>query len=394
MINNEFNYLSILLRHSQYLDTTIIKQEYLNGKNRIMFKILIEDHKTNKEIIIDNLVKYKNFDINYYANLLDNDIFYTNLDNMFKELEKSIIENYKIQETKKVINESNNFNCIAKKINALEEIQDYENDYIMSKDIVNELTTKKTKIEFNYPQLDYLLNLSQGDLLIIAGGTGTGKTAFALNLLTRLSDNYQCVYFNMEMSKNILYRRLLAINTEMTLMDLNDITTLKQEEKIKVNNCINEIEKRKIMLINKSITTEDIKKHITNIKADKHLVVFIDHIGLIKTSGQSLYEKMTNIAKELRIISINYDCTIIGLCQLSRESQKNDSIPKLQDLRDSGEIEQSARKVIILHSKDSKNINREQDMELIIAKNDDGKQNVIKEFTFDRYTQKFSEKYV
>lgn len=392
--NNEYKYLSMIVRQPRYLETTIIKEEYLCSKNKTMLKILKEDFKTNKELLPENLVKYKGFDLNYYIELLDYEFVYANLDNMFKELEKSIIETYKIQQAKKITEEEKTFKNIAKKISKLDEIQEFENDFIKANEIFNELTIKNTKIQFNYPRLDYELNLSQGDLLVIAGGTGTGKTAFALNLLDRLSKDYQCVYFNMEMSKNILYRRLLAIKTQMTLMELNDISNLKTEEKKKIKENMFEIENNKIILINKAITTEDIKEHITNIKTEKHMVVFIDHIGLIKSSGGSLYERMTNIAKELRNISLNCDCTIIGLCQLSRESQKNDSVPKLQDLRDSGEIEQSARKVIILHNKDPKNINREHEMELIIAKNDDGKQNVIKEFTFDRYTQTFSEKYV
>ena len=391
--NNEYIYLGIMCIYPSYLDTTIIKEEYLNGKNKIMFRILKEDHKTNKEIVLENLMKYKGFDIDYYSSLISFDIFYINLDNYVKELEKSIIEEYKINQARKIITEEKHFKDISNKINKLEEIKEFENDYIVMNDMVNELTIKKNKIKFNYPIFDYSLNLSCGDLLIVAGGTGTGKTAFALNLLSRLSKEYQCVYFNMEMSKNILYRRLLAIETQMTLMDLNDITKLKEEEKRKVKAKMDEIESKKIILINKAITTDNIREHISNIQTDKHLIVFIDHIGLIKSTGQSLYERMTNIAKELRNISLNYNCTIIGLCQLSRESQKNDSVPKLQDLRDSGEIEQSARKVIILHNKEPKSTNREHDMELIIAKNDDGVQNVIKEFVFDRYTQTFSEKY-
>ena len=100
---------------------------------------------------------------------------------------------------------------------------------------------------------------------------------------------------------------------------------------------------------------------------------------------------MTEIAKELRRISINYDCTIIGLCQLSREAQKENKIPTLQDLRDSGEIEQSARKVIFLYN-ENPNENQIQDMQIIIGKNDDGDKK-IKAFKFDKYRQKFEEVY-
>ena len=99
---------------------------------------------------------------------------------------------------------------------------------------------------------------------------------------------------------------------------------------------------------------------------------------------------MTNVAKELREISLDNNCTVIGLCQLSREAQKQDTLPKLQDLRDSGEIEQSARKVLMIHNKSEDKLKRVQDMEIIIAKNDDGNK-IVKDFEFDRYTQKFTE---
>ena len=391
--SDELDFLSLIIENPSFLDITIIKPEYLSDKNKIMFKILLFDHKTNKEINVSNLSRFKEFDLDYYSDILTNEVFYTNIDNKFKELEKSIITNYKINQAKQSINESIDFETLYKKINELNEINILENEYINTKDMVSELVNKKTKVELKFPQLDSILNLSQGDLLILAGGTGTGKTAFALNLLSKLSNNYQCIYFNMEMSKNILYRRLLAIETNITLMDLNDITKLSKETKINIKNQMDNIEQRKIILINKSLTIYEIRNTIAKIKPEKPLIVFLDHIGLIKSNGNSIYERMTNIAKELRSISMNYSCTVIGLCQLSRESQKNDSVPKLQDLRDSGEIEQSARKVIMLHNKDTKSKNREHNMEIIIAKNDDGSQNVIKEFTFDRYTQKFNEKY-
>ena len=65
--------------------------------------------------------------------------------------------------------------------------------------------------------------------------------------------------------------------------------------------------------------------------------------------------------------------------QLSRESQKEERQPKLQDLRDSGEIEQSARKVILLYNKDAKKQNDIKDVDVLVAKHDD-RNKVKKEF--------------
>ena len=155
-------------------------------------------------------------------------------------------------------------------------------------------------------------------------------------------------------------------------MKLNNLENLTKEEKQLAKDTMLDLEKRKIMVLNKSFKIDEIKKQIANIKNDKHTIVFVDHIGLIKSTGNSLYEKMTNVAKELRAISLDYNCTIIGLCQLSRESQKNNDEPKLQDLRDSGEIEQSSRKVILLYNTTKDLKSRVYDMKVIIAKNDDG----------------------
>ena len=101
---------------------------------------------------------------------------------------------------------------------------------------------------------------------------------------------------------------------------------------------------------------------------------------------------MTNIAKRIRGLCLDYNCTIFGLCQLSRESQKEEREPKLQDLRDSGEIEQSARKVLLLYNKDFKKQNTLKDVDLLVAKNDDGSC-LIKNFKFDTKKQKFTEVY-
>ena len=206
-------------------------------------------------------------------------------------------------------------------------------------------------------------------------------------------EEYQLVYFNMEMSKTILYKRLIGIETGISLTDLNDIKELETDTKRKIYNQMQDIEKRKIILINKSQTIDDIKKTILRIKTDKHIVAIVDHIGLIKSSGNSIYERTTNVAKGLRSISLDADCSVIGLCQLSRESQKEGKEPKLQDLRDSGEIEQSARKVLLIYNTTPEEKRAKAKMNLIIAKNDDGKTST-KFFEFDRTTQKFQEDWI
>lgn len=390
---SEFELLSLLVNYPELFERIYVKEEYFVGMEKTMFGILIKEYQKNKALVTESLFTNNRFDANYYVELLNSNMYNSSKENAFIELQKKVIENYKNRKSKELIDNYNgDFNSLYDELAKINDINYNEIEYITAQDMFNELNKSNKKVNTGYPILDSNLNISEHDLVILAGATGGGKTTFALNLLNNMSKNYQCYYFNMEMGKNILYKRLVAMQTGIELKYLNNFDNLTLEQKQKVKDALYEIEKRKIILLNKSQNIADVKKQIANIKNDKHTIVFLDHIGLIKSGGNSLYEKMTNIAKELRSISLDYNCTIIGLCQLSRSSQKNNEVPKLQDLRDSGEIEQSARKTILLHNKTNDVKQRVHEVDVIIAKNDDGNK-TVQEFKFDRYTQKFNERY-
>lgn len=385
----EYELLALIINYPELLERNILKKEYFFGQDQILFNAILTEYKKHKVLLVENLSKYSGFNLEYYFQLQTDNLWNTNKEIKFEELQKGIIDKYKRRRFKEITDTYNgNYEKTIQDLEKLLEINYQENSYIKSEDVINSLFNEKRQLKLGYEEFDKDLNLSQNDLLIIGAGSGTGKTAFALNLLLKLCENYQCIYFNMEMSKDILYKRLIAIKTGISLKDLNNAKKLSTNDLKKISVASSDLEN--IILINGSINTPIVKKNILNIKTDKHIVVFLDHIGLIKASGNSLYEKMTNVAKDLRTICLDCNCTIIGLCQLSRVSQKNNEIPKLQDLRDSGEIEQSARKVVLLYDEEKDSTNENHNMKMIIAKNDDGNR-VIKDFVFERYTQRFKE---
>ena len=385
----EYELLALIINYPELLERNILKKEYFFGQDQILFNAILTEYKKHKVLLVENLSKYSGFNLEYYFQLQTDNLWNTNKEIKFEELQKGIIDKYKRRRFKEITDTySGNYEKTIQDLEKLLEINYQENSYINSADVINSLFNEKRQLKLGYEEFDKDLNLSQNDLLIIGAGSGTGKTAFALNLLLKLCENYQCIYFNMEMSKDILYKRLIAIKTGISLKDLNNAKKLSSNDLRKISVASSDLEN--IILINGSINTPIVKKNILNIKTDKHIVVFLDHIGLIKASGNSLYEKMTNVAKDLRTICLDCNCTIIGLCQLSRVSQKNNEIPKLQDLRDSGEIEQSARKVVLLYDEEKDSTNENHNMKMIIAKNDDGNR-VIKDFVFERYTQRCNE---
>lgn len=389
----EYEYLALIINYNEFLEKTILRKEYFEGKERVMFEILTTEYQKNKSLVVSELIKYKQFDTNYFVELLNGNLYNSSRELKFKLFEKQIIENFKSRQLKKIIStyKGDNENFFSE-VEKIKNLNIEENEYIKAIDVANTLEEECSQIKLGFADLDKALYISENDFIVLAGGTGTGKTTFALNLLSNLSKEYQCVYFNMEMSKKTLYKRLCSIETGIDINLFNDFKNMPPKELSYLYTKLDEIEERKIILINNSQSIEGIEKTISRIKDNRKLIVILDHIGLINGTGNSLYEKMTNIAKRIRGLCLDYNCTIFGLCQLSRESQKEERPPKLQDLRDSGEIEQSARKVILLHNKDSKKQVFVKDVDIYIAKNDDGSC-LVKNFKFDTKKQKFFEVY-
>lgn len=204
-----------------------------------------------------------------------------------------------------------------------------------------------------------------------------------MNLLNDLSWRYDCLYFNLEMVPQELHQRLISINCGL---DQNYIASYKRMSEIEVNDvnrAVNSIAQRSIEVVDKSQSIDSIRSMVASHDGKRHIIVIIDHIGLIGSRARNSYERMTEIAKELRKISLDYNCTIIGLCQLNRDATKTSGKPKLSMLRDSGEIEQSASKILFVWQDDD-------GYSLVLEKNRSGPTGYIP-ITYNKNNQVISE---
>ena len=303
-------YLGLIIDFNELLGKTILKAEYFEGKDRILFDILKTEYDKNKVLVLDNLKKYNKFDMEYYFKFYNTSLE-PQKERKFEILEQNIIEQYKKRELLKIVKEyKGNQEDFYKNIEKIKNIKYRENKNITIEKTNEILGKKKTKIKLGYSDIDKKLKIFKNDFVVIAGGTGTGKTTFALNLLSNMSKEYKCIYFNMEMSEENLYQRIYAIETGLNIDKLDDIENLQVNESKILFSKMSEIEERKITLINGSQTLENIQKEIILNSDKRELIVFLDHIGLIKCKGNSLYERMTEIAKEIRSLCLDYNFSI------------------------------------------------------------------------------------
>ena len=399
-IENENEFLALVLNKNEVIDLLQIKPEYLVKKeNQKMLKYAIECYKEHKVVLpVQIMEKHKDFDIVYYTQLLT-DVYWKPgaWKQQLNVAQESIFKAYK-EDYIKALNEQLKSNKIdydkfMQRMKELDTIQLIEESAeLKKKEILECINEEKARMNLNkFPKLNNVLKLVQGDFLIIGATTGAGKSGLMINLMADLMTTYQCIYFNMEMSKSTIYKRIVSVNADVRVEDVAKPQTDHQAGL--VDEAMNKIEQARLIIEHKASNMTMIKSTIARMKdLNRHTVVFIDHLGLVKIDGmRSLYEQATEVAKELRQICLEYDCTIISASQLNRGAYSSDEIT-LSMLKDSGELENSASKVMLLYkSKEANKDDLMQEMVFDVAKNRDGYTGIINAI-YDKEKQIFSEK--
>jgi len=237
--------------------------------------------------------------------------------------------------------------------------------------------TNMTGLPTGWRYLDkYIGGWNKGNMVVIAGRPGSGKTAIALTLALDASPNAEVLFISLEMSKEELAKRYLSniANIENYKIRSAKITKTEIEQ---VNELL--IRQTNGFYIDDS-SNADINEIVGKIKLHKakhglHLV-FIDYMQLIKSHQKVREQEIAHISRTLKLLAKELGITIVALAQLSRETEKrSDKKPMLSDLRESGQIEQDSDIVLFpfrpaYYSDEKPEI--EMDAELIIGKNRHG----------------------
>lgn len=375
MNNYQDDLIGMFLVKPQLLDLTILKPSYFDKKHRDIFTAIKKSYKENKTIILEDILAVKGIDVDLVIACSTS----TATTALFEQYQDYAVKEYKkkalLATAKKLQNDEITIDEFYKDTNNFASLGSYSSTRLTKELLKGSITKHKNNIKFTrFSNLEKKLNLKENDFVILAGATGVGKSGIAINLMDDLSRNYPCVYFNFEMVEEELYQRLISINSKLNQKMLESYETLPQKNMSVVNDAIDDISKRHIDIINHSSTLDKLRSFIMSYKSDKHFIVFVDHVGLIGVRAKNSYEKMTEVAKELRKMSLDNNCTIIGLCQLNREATKNAKQPNLSMLRDSGELEQSASKVIFVWKNEK---DCAEDYYLVIEKNRSGPKSII-----------------
>lgn len=381
-----YDFVSLLTHNPEYFSQCIVKKEMLAKPYADYFVIIEKSYKENGSFDVVKLDEHGMLDM--YRDCDFNGIA-IDVKDAFNSYQRRVLENHRDKNIRNLFHrwdlkmlETERF---IEALKDVESITSHTLKDLTAEDIIASLMKQDRRIEFSttrFVGLKEKLKLEQHDLMTVAGGTGSGKSAMALNLMEDLSKHYPCLYFNMEMSKDQLNERLVAIHMKESLDNLDKYRDMNDEYKRNVEFYVNKLlEGRHIKIETGGQNLDSITSNIANHEQSEHFIVFVDHVGLISVPGaKNNVEKVTEVYQKLRKLSLDYNCTIIALCQLNRESTKQSPRPTLSALKDSSEAEQSSSKVCFIYEEDT-------EYWFDIAKNRNGSK-CLMNMLYDKKTQR------
>ena len=206
-----------------------------------------------------------------------------------------------------------------------------------------------TGLETGFRDLDAkTAGLQKSDLILIAARPAMGKTAFVLNIAeyVALHSNSTIALFSLEMSKEQLVKRMLAMNS---MVDSQKIRTgdLEDDDWDKLVGSVRKIGNSNLVIDDTSgITASELRSKCRKLKIEQGLdLVIIDYLQLMTGAGKrksdSRQQEISDISRSLKVMARELDVPVIALSQLSRAVESRpDKRPMLSDLRESGAIEQ------------------------------------------------------
>lgn len=239
-------------------------------------------------------------------------------------------------------------------------------------------------IKTGFASLDRHTYIRPGDFVVIGARPSAGKTAITLQMLLNMSKTRKAVYFSLETKNENLFGRMSANLSgigmkEIKTQDGLDFGRLAQAGKMFDGMDFHTVEAA-------GWTVAQIKAKAIQLGAE---IIFVDYMGLIKSEGSGRYEKITNISVDLHTLAQQSNIAVIALSQLNREGKGE---PDMTHLRESGQIEQDADVILLLHAPEGLEANDGpiQERVIIIAKNKEGETGRVK-LAFNGSIQRFGE---
>ncbi len=199
--------------------------------------------------------------------------------------------------------------------------------------------------------------LKGGELIIVAGRPGMGKTAFALNVALHACQKRQVpvAIFSLEMRKEELVARMLCGEARVDGANLRT-GQLSTSDWTKLIHAAGPLSELPVYIDDTAaLSVMELRGKARRLRSEHGLgLVVVDYLQLMRSGSKndSREQEISEISRSLKALSKELDLPVIALSQLNRGVETRpgkDKRPQLADLRESGAIEQDADVIMFVY---------------------------------------------
>jgi replicative DNA helicase len=270
--------------------------------------------------------------------------------------------------------------------------------------------------------------LHKGDLYIVAGRPGMGKTAFVLNIAVNVASPRRVAttdpgdplgsgdieqpgwgvgFFSLEMPREQLASRLLGVEARVDVSRIRS-GNIRHEDWNKLTDAAARVGRLPLWLDDTpALSLLDLRAKIRRLKAEISRksgdgptaeglgLVVIDYLQLMqgRRDAGSREQEISELSRGLKQLAKEMEVPVIALSQLNRSVEtrttKDGKRPQLSDLRESGAIEQDADTILFIYRDEYYNQDSTERgvAEIIISKQRNGPTGIVKVRFTPEYTR-------
>ena len=225
-----------------------------------------------------------------------------------------------------------------------------------------------------FPSLDRMLGggLRRGDLVVLGGDVGSGKSAFALAMAMRAAEqNPKVTFYSGEMATERLLERALAIEGRVRVDDLRQGIA---NDKSRASVGAAAVRLREVLPRFESLPAGGaaaLADHLDGVECD---LVVVDSLQSLAAGTRDTDEELADAVRRLKTLALEQHTTIFVIAQLPHLSARDDRRPTLDDFGALGAVKHHADVVLALFREDMYDRRREIEgaTELLVRKNRNG----------------------
>ncbi|MDL5205302.1 replicative DNA helicase [Streptomyces sp. ALI-76-A] len=233
-----------------------------------------------------------------------------------------------------------------------------------------------------FTDLDSLTGgLHPGQLIVIAARPAMGKSTLALDFVRSASIKHALpsAVFTLEADQREVGMRILSAEARVALHHMRS-GTMTDEDWTRLARRMPDVSAAPIYIQDGSYSNvHDLRAHCRYLQARAGVqLIVVDAVHLLTYGTRPLnsrYEEISEIARCLKLLAKELRLPIVAISTLNRSpEQRTDKKPMINDLRDSGALEDNADVVILLHREDAyeKDSPRAGEADFIVAKHRHG----------------------